>query len=147
MNVKWGTRRRALWEAARMDRLSSFCIYTILHSDTLRRQAADGGRGELTEHKAWKMGSQLRAEAERSGEQMPIVFADADGYIGLCYWATIDNIEVDYERRQTTCRYSNLREITPPKQLSALRLKNGNRRLSDDFIRPYAICHTPSFLA
>lgn len=48
---------------------------------------------------------------------------------------------------QTTCSYSALRPITPPKPLSALRRRSGDRQVSDDLIRPYAICHTPSFLA
>jgi hypothetical protein len=130
-----------------VDRLSSYCIYTILHSDALRRQAAEGGPYSLTEHKPWKTGSELWAEAVRSGEQMPIVFSGADVATGLFYWATIDDVKVDREKRETTCSYSNLREINPPKPLSALRLKTGNRQLSDNYIRPYAICHTPSFLA
>jgi hypothetical protein len=130
-----------------MDRLSSYCIYTILHSDALLRQSAEGGRHSLTEHTVWKTGGQLWAEAERSGERMPIVFSGADVATGLFYWATIDDVKVNYPKRQTICSYSNLRDIRPPKQLSALQLKNGNRQLSDDYIRPYAICHTPSFLA
>ena len=129
-----------------MDRLSSSCIYTMLHSDTLRRQAAEGSRGSLTEHKVWKTGSQLWVEAERSGEPMPIVFSAADVASGLFYWATIDDVRVNYEERQTTCCYPSLLEISPRRPLSALRLLNGNRQLSDDYIRPYAICHTPGFL-
>jgi hypothetical protein len=130
-----------------MDRLSRFCIYTLLHSDELRRQAAEGGRQSLTERKVWKTASQLWAEAERSGERMPVVFSGADVATGLFCWATIDDVTVDYEKRQTTCSYSNLREINPPQRLSALWLRNGNRKLPDSYIRPYAICQTPSFLA
>jgi hypothetical protein len=130
-----------------VDRLSTYCIYTILHSDELRRQVAVGGRHSLTERTAWKTGSHLWAEAERSGERIPIVFSGADRATGLFYWATIDDVTVEHENQQTTCSYSSLREISPPRPLSALRLRNGNRQLSDDYIRPYAICETPSFLA
>jgi hypothetical protein len=130
-----------------MDRLYSCCIYTILHSGELRRQAAEGGRHSLTERKVWKTGSHLWAEAKLSGEGMPVVFSGADVATGLFYWAVIDDITVDYEKRQTRCSYSNLREISPPMQLSALQLRSGHRQLSDDYIRPYAICQTPSFLA
>jgi hypothetical protein len=125
---------------------SAYCIYTLLHSDELRGQAAAGGRHSLTEQKAWKTGSQLWAEAERSGEQMPVVFSGADVETGLFYWATIDDITIDHENRHTICSYSNLREISPRRKRSQLQLRDGNRQMSDDYIRPYAICKTPSFL-
>jgi len=127
--------------------LSNCCIYTMLHSNTLDRQAAEDDGHSLTEHKVWKTGHQLWVEAKRSGERMPIVFSGADRATGLFYWANIDDIQIDYEKRQTTCRYSGLREISPSRPLSALRLRSGNRQLSDSYIRPYAICLTPSFLA
>jgi hypothetical protein len=129
-----------------MASLSNYCIYTMLHSNTLHMQAAKDDSHSLTERRVWKTGSLLWAEAERSGEWMLIVFSGADRATGLFYWAKIDDVQIDYEKRQTTCRYSRLREISPNRPLSALRLKNGNRQLSDNYIRPYAICLTPSFL-
>jgi len=77
---------------------------------------------------------------------MPILFSGADVHTGLIYWATIDDITIDGTRK-TTCSYSSLRPITPPKPLSALRLRSGDRQVSDDLIRPYAICHTPRLVA
>ena len=126
--------------------LSNYCIYTMLHSNTLRVQAAKDDSHSLTERRVWKTGSLLWAEVERSGERMPIVFSGADRATGLFYWAQIDDVQIDYEKRQTTCRYSRPREITPSRPLSVLWLKNGNRPLSDNYIRPYAICLTPTFL-
>jgi hypothetical protein len=102
--------------------LSIYCIYTILHSNELRRQAAAGGHHSLTERTSWRTGSHLWVDAKECGERMPVVFSGADDITGLFYWAIIDEIAVDYEKRQTTCLYSNLREISPPRQLSALRL-------------------------
>ena len=64
----------------------------------------------------------------------------------LFYWATIDDVTVDYENRQTTCSYSNVREINPPRQLSALQLRNGNRHLSDDYIRRTRSVRRQAFL-
>jgi hypothetical protein len=78
---------------------------------------------------------------------MPILFSGADVHTGLIYWATIDDITIDHDTRKTTCSYSSLRPITPPKPLSALRLRSGDRQVSDDLIRPYAICHTPRLVA
>ena len=128
-----------------MSGLSSYCIHTFRHSGQLQKQEAEGGRHTLTEHKVWKAGSQLWAEAMRIGEEMPVIFSAADTDSGLIYWATIDDITVDYDKRQTTCSYSNLRPIEPQKPRSALRLRTG-RQLSDNLIRPYAICQTPCFL-
>ena len=77
---------------------------------------------------------------------MPILFSAADRDSGVIYWATIDDIAINDETSRTICSYSNLREIKPPKPRSTLRLRTGDRPLSDDLIRPYAICHTPGFL-
>jgi hypothetical protein len=131
-----------------VDSLSSSCIYTLLHSRTLRDQTKEGGRHELTEHnKPWRRGSQLWAEAERAGDRMAIVFAGADDTEpGLIYWAIIDDITIDEDNRSTTCTYTNLHPIRPPKPLSALRLLKSGRQMSDNDIRPYRICQTPSFL-
>ncbi len=129
-----------------MSRLFSYCIHTFRHSGTLQGEEAAGGSHKLAEGKVWKTGSELWAEAERSGARMPVIFSAADVSSGLIFWATIDDITVDYDNRRTECWYSGLRKIDPPRPRSALRLRAGNRRLSDKLIRPYAICQTPDFL-
>jgi hypothetical protein len=133
-------------EAVRMDPLFSYCIHTFRHSDELRKQASADGSHTLTERKPWVTGRQLWVEAVRSGERMPVLFSGADVHTGLFYWATIDDITIDEEKRTTICSYSNLRKIEPVRRLSELRLRKGGRQLSDNLIRPYAICHTPRFL-
>jgi hypothetical protein len=86
---------------------------------------------------------------------MPLVFANADNAFPpteaqtqLLYWATIEDITIDRdaEKPSTTCVYTDLRAIDPPRPLSSLRLVRKDRPLSDNMIRPYAICYTPSFL-
>ncbi len=131
-----------------MDRLSSSCIYTLLHSGRLREQAEQGGRHQLTErNKPWRRGSQLWAEAQRAGDQLAIVFAGADATEPrLIYWAIIEDITINEQNLSTICTYTKLRPISPIKQLSALRLLKSGRQLSDADIRPYRICQTPSFL-
>jgi hypothetical protein len=129
-----------------MTRLSSYCIYTIRHSNALLMQAEQGGAHTLTERTTWTTGSQLWAEAKRSGERMPLVLSGADVETGLIYWACIDEITVDTEMASTTCCYSDLRPIVPVRPRSALRLRASGRQLSEDFIRPYALCRTPEFL-
>ena len=99
----------------------------------------------LTERKAWTTGRLLWDQAQRSSELMPAVFSTAEDERGLIYWATIHDIVIA-EDRKTTCTYSQLRAIIPPRQKSSLRLRSTGQPLSEDFIRPYAICHTPAFL-
>jgi hypothetical protein len=130
-----------------MGNLSSFCIYTMRHSAELHAQARTSKAHLLTEGKAWTTGHLLWDQARRSGELMPLIFSAAEDDTGLICWATINDITIDEEDRTTTCTYLNLKAITPARPKSSLRLRSTGRPLSEDFIRPYAICHTPAFLA
>ena len=130
-----------------MGHLSSFCVYTMRHSAKLDAQAKISGTHVLTEGKAWTTGHLLWGQARRSGELMPLIFSGAEDDTGLIYWATIDDITIDEGDRTTTCTYSNLKAITPARPKSSLRPRSTGRPLSEDFIRPYAICHAPAFLA
>jgi hypothetical protein len=130
-----------------MGNLSSFCVYTMRHSAELHAQVKTSGAYVLTEGKAWTTGHVLWDQARRSGELMPIIFSAAEDDTGLIYWATIDDITIDEDSRITTCTYSSLKPITPARPKSLLRLRSTGQLLSEDFIRPYAICHTPAFLA
>ena len=125
-----------------MGNLSSFCIYTMRHSAEFHAQAKTSGAYVLTEGKAWTTGHLLWGQARRSGELMPLIFSAAEADLGLIYWATIDDITIDEEDRTTVCAYSNLKAITPTRPQSSLRLRSTGRLLSEDFTRPYAICHT-----
>lgn len=117
------------------------------HSSELRAQAKASGPHVLTEGKAWTTGHVLWSQTRQAGEVMPLIFSAAEDASGLIYWAAIHDIAIDAEERTTTCTYSSLKTITPAKPQSSLRLRSTGRPLSEDFIRPYAICHTPAFLA
>jgi hypothetical protein len=127
-----------------MSHLASYCIHTFRHSADLAVQASIGGAHELVEHKRWVTGCKLWAEAEKSDLQMPILFSAAEEHTDIIYWAIIDSVVVD--ENKTTCLYSDLRKIAPARQRSEIQLRAGNRPLSDNLIRPYAICWTPHFL-
>jgi hypothetical protein len=127
--------------------LSSFCIYTMRHSAKLDVRAGTSEGDVFTERRAWRTGQLLWTKACRSGELMPVIFSAAEQDARLIYWATIDDITIDEDDRTTTCAYSNLKLITPARPLSSLRLRSTGRPLSEDFIRPYALCYTPAFLA
>jgi hypothetical protein len=60
--------------------LTQFCIYTIKHSDDLRKASlAPGGRGAYVEQKAWVTAARMLDDAKRSGERLPVLFSRAEG--------------------------------------------------------------------
>lgn len=127
--------------------ISKFCVYTILHSDTLRAALGDGGRGAGKEKHVWISGKKLFDEARRNGLRMPIIFAAAeDGPKGLLYYAILESVETDEPNQITNYSFTELKEIPARPPLSSLRKRSDGRPLSDDFIRPYSICYTPSFV-
>jgi hypothetical protein len=127
--------------------ISRFCVYTILHSDTLKAALGNGGRGAATEKHVWITGKELFDEARRNGIRMPIIFAAAeDGPKGLLYYAMLEGVETDSLNQTTAYKFTELKEIHARPPLSSLRKKSDGRPLSDDFIRPYSICYTPSFV-
>lgn len=131
-----------------MDGLFDYCIHTFRRSAALVEQLAAGASHTLTERRPWSTGRRLLAQAEGAGRRMPVLFsgADLEHQTGIVYWAVIDAISIDDQTRHTTCRYSGLRPVYPAMPLSSLWLRNGNRPVSDQLIRPYAICRTPGFL-
>ncbi len=131
-----------------MSDLSVFSVYTMRHSSALDAEADGKGQHVLNERKAWVTGQVLWAAAHRSGELMPVIFSPAEDDTGLIYWAHIDDIEITGtgDSRTTTCAYSDLKPIRPSRPKSSLVLKSTGRPLSDNYIRPYAICYTPDFL-
>jgi hypothetical protein len=127
--------------------LSSFSIYTIRHRRDLDETYRGSGDGGFTENTTWKTGQKLFQEAKSAGQRMPVIFAAADVTDKLLYYAMLSDIEI-YETNSTTWyEFTQLEEIKGDLPLSTLRLKSTNRPLSDNYIRPYAICHTPGFIS
>jgi len=131
-------------------KLSPFSVYTIRSSRALADYLERGGSGEFVENKPWVGALGLLDEAKKTGQRLPIVFAHAERIDGVRYSAVIDDLDVsaaDERGKGTTAvRFSGLRRLHKKQPLRALRLKSSGNPLSDDFIRPYAICHTPNFL-
>lgn len=126
--------------------LSPFCVYTIRHQHDLDEAYRDGGSGEFAEKKVWRTGHRLFLEAQRNGQRMPVIFASADVTDKLRYHALLSNMELDETNYTTTYEFTDLAPVKGDLPLSTLRLRSTNRPLSDNYIRPYAICHTPSFI-
>ena len=128
---------------------SDLCIYTMRHSQKLAEDARRGA-GELVENQAWVTGSRLFGGAQASAAQLPIVFSAAEADSGLIYYAVISDVQLEGEDEtgratRTRCSYKEIRPINPPRRKSELTLATG-KPMSDQYIRPYAICRTPSFL-
>lgn len=84
---------------------------------------------------------------KKNNQRMPVIFASADITDRLVYYAMLSNVEVDETDSTTKYEFTDLKQITGDLPLSSLKLQSTNRPLSDDYIRPYAICHTPSFIS
>ena len=128
---------------------SEFCIYTILHSDKLKHFCRDGGTGKFTENKKWTTALALWERAEKANEQLLLIFAAAESVSRLIYWAVIANLRPGLSTKPdiTTINFAGLKPIGgKPRFHSSLRLRSTRKQLSNNFIRPYAICYTPNFL-
>jgi hypothetical protein len=105
------------------------------------------GKGKAEEKKIWREGERLYSEAQKMGERMPIVFSAADVDSGLIYYAMLEDVEIDSDDATTKYQFVELKIIENPLPRRTLKLKSSGRQMSDKNIRPYAICHTPSFIS
>jgi hypothetical protein len=119
-------------------------VYTIRHSDELQRVHEHGGRETFTERKRWVRAKSLLEAAKRSGEELAVVFAPAQGTRYLFAWALLE--EVVLEDKQTKYKFSNMTLFSKRHRKTSLRKASNAQPLAETFIRPYAICHTPAFL-
>ena len=127
--------------------LSPFSIYTIRHQRDLDQKYHGSGEGGFTTNRIWRTGQKLFQDAKRSGQRMPVIFASADVTDKLIYYAMLSDIEIDETNSTTRYEFTQLEKIKDDLPLSTLRLRSTNRPLSDNYIRPYAICLTPSFIS
>ena len=127
---------------------SQFCVYTIVRTQKLDDVYNRGGSGGFTENKVWAFGSKLVIDAKKKGMRVPIIFgaAEDDSPKGLIYHAVLESVETDSSASTTEYKFSGLKPIDGIVPLSSLKLKSKNQPLSNDYIRPYAICYTPSFI-
>jgi 5-methylcytosine-specific restriction endonuclease McrA len=126
--------------------LFASCIYTIRHQNFLDQDFASGGRGEFVEHGRWVKGSRLLQDAGQNQQRLPLLFAPADAEIidGVIYWALIDDIKMT--EHNTTVRFSSLQPLPKKHRLSTLRKLSNGQPISDNYIRPYVPCQTPTYV-
>ena len=127
--------------------LSPVCVYTIRHHQDLDEAYHSGGNGRFTENTTWNTGQRLFLEAKKNHQRMPVVFATAGiGTDSLIYYAMLKDVEINESDSTTTYEFTDLQRIATHHPLSSLTLRSTNRPLSDNYIRPYAICLTPYFV-
>lgn len=120
------------------------CVYTMRHTRDLEETAASDGHATWQENRAWKTAKQLVHEAGPR-EAVPVIFSAADRDSGLIFFGHLEAVELN-EDGTTRYSVSGLRPLPEPRALSDLRVVSSGEALPDTYIRPYAICYTPSFL-
>lgn len=124
--------------------LFSFCVYTIRRSQALADDYASGGRGEFIERSLWTTGLHILQEARQNQQRVAVLFAPAESIVGVTHWALIDDI--DLMPKGTKIRFSSLQPLPRKHRLSSLKKRSNGTPLSNNYIRPYVPCETPSFL-
>ncbi|MCL5745573.1 MAG: hypothetical protein M1541_16885 [Acidobacteria bacterium] len=120
---------------------TDLCVYTIKHSDDLVAGRSD----TFHENRPWATARRLLVDAERRGESVAVVFAEAEKTDNLVAWAVLKDIQITPDGTDYT--FANLRRFKKPlRPKTDLRKRNGEP-LSQNFIRPYAICRRPKFIA
>lgn len=139
-------KRLALDERLKLaQQLSDYCIYTIVSGRTLAKQFARRRAATFTEKRRWVTGYVLWQQAQAEGRHFPALFGDAADCSRLLYWAFLTKIRVD--ESSTTYAIDCLRRLKGRRAPQDLVLRSSRKTIAPGFIRPYAICLTPPFLA
>ena len=129
------------------DKLFSYCIYTMKKSDDLEYCYRNGRTGTFSENKSWKTGIRLLAQANKDNILMPILFSAAEEASGIIYVGFLSSIEIhEGSKEGTTYSFRGMVRLSNPKPLSSLILRDSRKPLSNNYIRPYAVCVTPDAL-
>lgn len=124
--------------------LFEFSIYTIAHPSKLSKAARSQRATEFPEARAWASGYRLWRKAKAADMAMPILLADATDCSRLLYWGILTKVMIG----DNSTRYSvrGLKKINGLHSPQELILKSTGKPIAPNFIRPYAICRTPSFI-
>jgi len=129
--------------------LAPYCVYTIAQSQKLHVIFEKGGKGVLKEKKHWKTGLNLLEKARKENQILPIVFAAAESTVKLLYWGHLKELrikQISEKDFETTYRFEHLKKISEGYSKMDLILRSSDKNISREYIRPYSICKTPTFL-
>ncbi len=123
---------------------SEFRIYTIVQGDKLKAAVGKGKFRPDPENRPWVTGSLLWSRARAAHKGMVVVLGDAVHCNRILYWGVLSEVAV--EGKTTRYEVSGMRKIQGQHTPQELVLRSTGKRIAPRFIRPYAICRTPSFL-
>jgi antitoxin HicB len=123
--------------------IAEYCVYTIVDRKKLAR-AARSGRARFEERKPWTTASKLWETARSSDRTMPVLFGDATDCSRLLYWGLLTDVHV--QDGLTRFAVDKVRKISGKHAPQELVLRSSGNKIASGFIRPYAICKTPSFV-
>jgi hypothetical protein len=125
--------------------LSEFCVYTIVDGKRLRLLAKQPTAHTFPERKRWVTAERLWQRATSIAEVMPVLFADATQCDRLLFWGILTDVQVSDAGTQYTV--DRLRKIVGNHSPQELVLRESGKQIAAHFIKPYALCRTPSFVA
>jgi hypothetical protein len=124
--------------------VAEYCVYTIVRRDHLEKAAELRGPTSFDEGRPWATARKLHLQATADDEEMLVLFADANDCSELIYWGVLQDILVGEKTHYTVDHLQEFRTTHSPQELV---LKSTGQQIAPDFIRPYAICRTPQFMA
>ena len=124
------------------------CIYTIKVLSDLHLAWLTEKPTTFRENTNWATASRLLEDAQAANQIPAILFGTAESIDCLRYAAILTHINITQAgaEKVTMYRFENLRQLSRPYRLPSLPLKSTGKPLSENYIRPYAICHLPEFL-
>lgn len=123
---------------------TEFCVYTIVSRDKLDRIALEKAPLVSSEARPWKAADKLLKNARASGQQLPLLLANAKDCSQLLYWGILQALKINDKRTEYTV--DHLRPLPGRHSPQELVLRSTGKYIAPGFIKPYAICVTPPFL-
>jgi len=146
--------------------IHTYCLATVTSAKAIATLTESDQGGAYRDNHPWLVARDLWAAAQNAGETMPILLAVQDGgRIGFTHYAFITGIEVMARQLggyDSVCRFGRLEKMHPIwEDIDSVTLKPAAEQLAREsregihqhrfhltqqLLRPYAICETPSFL-
>lgn len=124
--------------------MSEYCVYTIVKGQNLAKKARSRHKPMFREEKRWVTAGKLWESAREAGAAMPVLFGDASDCSRLLFWGLLIHVQV--RDGSTSFTVDRLRRIPGERAPQELVLRSTGKTIAPNFVRPYAICFTPSFV-
>ena len=120
------------------------CVYTSKRKSDLVDCMKKGGTASYHIKTKMKSAALLLAKCRERGIALPIVISDAGCCINLVASGILAAVDVGEDG--TTYSVERLQKFPGNRKLNELRLLKGGKNISENFIRPYALCFRPDFV-